>query len=1021
MASVAPPTPSYRPHLPSEIIINGLLSNAQLESVIYAGEAHSQLLAGSWTVDETYDLVCAARDDADNAVRFRRGWFLGDGTGAGKGRQVAGILLDNWLKGRRRAVWISKSDKLVEDAQRDWSALGMKRPLVTPLSRFRQGTPIRLEQGILFTTYATLRSDARDEKVSRVKQIVEWLGADFDGVVIFDESHAMQNAASGKGERGDQAASQQGRAGLRLQHAMPNARIVYVSATGATTVHNLAYAQRLGLWGGEDFPFATRSEFVEAIEAGGVAAMEVLARDLKALGLYTARSLSYEGIEYELIERQLTDEQIRIYDSYAGAFAIIHNNLAAAIRAANITGATGTLNAQAKSVARSAFESAKQRFFNHLITAMKTPSLIASVECDLSDGHAAVIQIVSTGEALMERRLAEIPTEEWDDLQIDITPREYVLDYLVHSFPTQLYEPFTDREGNLSSRPAFRDGQPVQCRDAVARRDLLIEKLASLTPVQGALDQIVQRFGTDIVAEVTGRSRRIISKRGNDGVDRLVVENRAGSANLGETQAFMDDVKRVLVFSDAGGTGRSYHAELSARNRRLRTHYLLEAGWKADAAIQGLGRTNRTNQAQAPLFRPIATNVKAEKRFLSTIARRLDTLGAITKGQRQTGGQGLFRPEDNLESHYVRDALRQLYVLLVTGKVRDCSLQVFEEATGLKLTDPNGIKHELPPITTFLNRLLALTIDLQNILFTAFEQLLTARIEGAIASGTYDVGLETLTAESFVVADRQTIYTHPGTSAETRLLTITQRERNCPVTSDEALSRFSGPRAVLLVNSQSGRAAVQVPARSVMLDDGEVERRVRLIRPMEHPTVPLAMMPQKHWQEVDRHTFARAWAAEVAGVPEFTDSEIHIVAGLLLPIWKRLPNESTRVCRLQTDSGEQIIGRKVSPAWVASALEVGTSSLSPAAAFTALIDGKTILDLADGLQLRRVRVMSTNRIELTGFSGPMRDRLRAYGLFGEIISWKLRFFVPVDRTGPAILARVLECCPIARISDRAAA
>ena len=90
-------------------------------------------------------------------------------------------------------------------------------------------------------------------------------------------------------------------------------------------------------------------------------------------------------------------------------------------------------------------------------------------------------------------------------------------------------------------------------------------------------------------------------------------------------------------------------------------HYLLEPGWKADAAIQGLGRTNRTNQEQPPLFRPIATNVKGEKRFLSTIARRLDTLGAITRGQRQTGGQGLFRTDDNLESPYARAALRQFY------------------------------------------------------------------------------------------------------------------------------------------------------------------------------------------------------------------------------------------------------------------------------------------------------------------------------------------------------------------------
>ena len=75
------------------------------------------------------------------------------------------------------------------------------------------------------------------------------------------------------------------------------------------------------------------------------------------------------------------------------------------------------------------------------------------------------------------------------------------------------------------------------------------------------------------------------------------------------------------------------------------------------------------------------------------------------------------------------------------------------------------------------------------------------------------------------------------------------------------------------------------------------------------------------------------------------------------------------------------------------------SMLTPETARAGLLDGKTILDLAEGLQLRRVRVMGANRIELTGFTDAMRERLTAYDLFHEIISWKLRLFVPTDATG----------------------
>jgi len=1023
MASVAPPAPTYRPVLPAALAAEQRVSDAQLETVIYAGEAHAQVLPGAWILGQAPHQVLLVKDDHPGAVRFRKGFFLGDGTGCGKGREIAGVIADNLAQGRDRAVWLSKNDALLEDARRDWSAIGGAAADITPHSAWRQADAIRLDRGILYSTYATLRQPARGDRPSRLDQVVQWLGPDFDGVIVFDEAHAMANAAGGgKGARGPKTASQQGMAGLALQNRLPNARILYVSATGATTPENLAYAARLGLWGGPEAPFPTREAFMDAVETGGVAVMELIARELKAMGLYIARSLSFEGVEYEALRHPLTADDIAIWDAWADAYQLIHANLRAALEAVGVTEDGKPRSGRAASAVMSAFEGSKLRFFGHLLAGLKAPSLIAAIRQDLMADRSSVVQVVSTNEAVMERRLAEIPPEEWNNLAVDLTPKDQVLDYLMGAFPVMALDAIEDETGAVTLVPVIdAEGRPVASQAALRLREDLVAHLAGLPAAPGVLDALLAALGTDQVAEITGRSRRVVSRDG-----RRVVERRSASAAKAETDAFMAGRKRVLVFSDAGGTGRSYHADLGAANQQRRVHYLVEPGWRADAAIQGLGRSHRTNQACPPLFRPVTTDIHGEKRFLSTIARRLDSLGALTRGERRTAGNGLFRAEDNLESPWARRALQAFFVALHLGEVEAMDREAFEARTGLVLLDGEGdlkSPDDLPPMNTFLNRLLALRIADQNALFAAFDRILSSILERAAQSGLLDRGMEDIVAEDLLILDEEVVRTDAVTGAETRLLRFQVRTPRELITADEALAGLDATGLIHAVNGKSGRAALVVQGLTTTDEKDRLIPAVRLIRPEKRSITPLRTFEESAWEGAPEPVWRAAWDKELAGADPWITRDLILVSGLLLPIWSHLPDKATSVRRLKAPDGRRWLGRLLdsgqAPALkVALGLSDVASAYSDPGQLAALVlDDGAGLCLAGGLWLRRARVMDRYRIEVVG-AATQRAALQAIGCFTEIIAYTPRVFAPAGR--PEVLAAILAKWPIQSVLAKAA-
>ena len=618
MAAVVPPDITYRPHLAAEIITEGRLSDVQLERVIYAGQRHEQRLADG----------------------SRAGFFVGDGTGVGKGRILAGIIADNFNQGRKRALWLSVNNDLLEATRRDLTDLGLESIPLGRINDYPAAAEITLPQGVIFSSYSSLIAAAKTGE-RRIDQIQKWLGT--DAVVIFDEAHKAKNAlASGFGEP-----TLTGQAVIDLQdpERNPDYRVVYSSATGATDVRNMAYMIRLGLWGiGTSFPGGFQ-EFMQEIESGGVGAMEMVSRDMKALGMYLSGSISFglcpqsrKAVEYRERIHRLTPEQREMYNRAAAAWQAVLRNIDEALLITNG-------GRRARATALNKFWGDHQRFFRQVICAFKVPSVIAETEAALSEGKSIVISLVGTGEARTREQVAKATANGGMLEDLDFSPREVIAAMVDRGFPTTLYQDVTDPGTGKTIQVPVKDaqGNTVQSKEALRMKQELIDGLSALELPENPLDQLVNHFGESKVAELTGRTRRLIrdSRTGQMQYKKRAPEGVAmDRTNVYEMEQFQSAKKRIAIISDAASTGISLHASNRAENRQRRVHITLELGWSADKQMQTFGRTHRSDQAVPPEYVLLSTELGGEKRFSSTIARRLGSLGALTKGDRGAADNG---------------------------------------------------------------------------------------------------------------------------------------------------------------------------------------------------------------------------------------------------------------------------------------------------------------------------------------------------------------------------------------------
>nr|XP_040232960.2 protein strawberry notch isoform X2 [Anopheles coluzzii] len=929
LSSVEPSDVYYQLSIPPETINGGLLSALQLESITYASQAHAHLLP-----DGT-----------------RAGFLIGDGAGVGKGRTIAGIIYENYLKGRKKSIWISVSNDLRYDAERDLRDIGAGKIEVLALNKLKYAkinstVNHNVKKGVIFGTYSALIGESQStagKYKSRLKQLLQWCGPDFDGVIVFDECHKAKNLCP----VGSSKPTKTGLTALELQNKLPKARVVYASATGASEPRNMAYMVRLGIWG-QGTPFPSFNDFIQAVEKRGVGAMEIVAMDMKQRGMYIARQLSFHGVTFKIEEVPLTKDFKQVYDASVELWVEAMQKFT---EAAELIDAESRM----KKTMWGQFWSAHQRFFKYLCIASKVNHAVKVAREAIKYGKCVVIGLQSTGEA---RTLEQLERDD-GELSDFVSTAKGVLQSLVEKhFPapdrsrinrllgladgrTQLdsilqdiarskatapasggtalgdakrkragaasktagvpktkrsrnngssddegtssdasstassprrsnesdfqpsdsepeesdndhydsaasqsdeYNPFFTGSGSddddpwvssktksssssskvkskgkskppattaaatVSSAAALALGtgrkKPISTQDKIQahltkkqtdtkpttiqssngfsiqlaggpppkdaieracqmKDELLakIERLGDRLPAN-TLDQLIDELGgPENVAEMTGRKGRVVQN--DDG--SIQYESRSEqdvpleTLNITEKQRFMDGSKDVAIISEAASSGISLQSDRRVRNQRRRVHITLELPWSADRAIQQFGRTHRSNQVNAPEYMFLISDLAGERRFASTVAKRLESLGALTHGDRRaTETRDLS--QFNIDNKYGRTALESVmktimgYESPIVPPPADYRGDFFKDVAGALVGVGLIVNSEQMPgvlsldkdynnISKFLNRILGMPVELQNRLFKYFTDTLEATIEQAKKRGRFDLGI----------------------------------------------------------------------------------------------------------------------------------------------------------------------------------------------------------------------------------------------------------------------------------------
>lgn len=267
--------------------------------------------------------------------------------------------------------------------------------------------------------------------------------------------------------------------------------------------------------------------------------------------------------------------------------------------------------------------------------------------------------------------------------------------------------------------------------------------------------------------------------------------------------------------------------------------------------------------------------------------------------------------------------------------------------------------------------------------------------EKAMLAGTLDKGLENYKADRITLNEVQDIREDERSGAKTKYYNLTAEHKIKPVRFED-VQTDSKSFVGFYRNKTTGNVRAVMQTSSTTDKYGNVTNNYKFVGQVKNDYIAQNRF-YGNWSEIEPSQAERLWNEELSKLPEFRKENLHLISGVVLQVWDKLPTENVRIYRVLTSDGEMLIGRVVSEDMIDETLRrLGSSRTKEKISIKDLISGIKNGDtvyLDNGWKIVQRKVSGENRIEIVGPSYEHYDLLtkkvclqKGYNIIQDILS-----------------------------------